>query len=648
MADYESSSQSGQSLLMRVTYSQSIAGNYSNVRLRQYQVVDGGNWIEDTNWRFISRIDGVEVNDEKIHIRVSSTTKISDETRRVYHDADGTKSVDCYAYSRTSVDGNFYKIVDETITLKTIPRKTTPDWSGNFTAGSAKTIDLDRASSSFDHVVTYTFQGASGTISSSAGSSVSWTPPMSLLNQIPDTTSASGTIKVVTKSGSTTVGTASKTFTLVAGAGVTPTVNSVTWTDDNPSTASNIGAFVQNASRIRGTVSSTGAYGSSIVKERFTIGSTEVPEGTAVTIAQAGTVAAGGKATDSRNRVDTKSVPFSVLAYSPPIPTTFEAQRANSAGSPEDAGKYLRVDLTAAAHSLVVSGAQKNALKIVVKTRQNGASGWTTRNTITPGLSYNSHFVVGGGGIYLTTNSYDVRVELSDEAGVVHLAETRVSVGEITLDLNGNKVGIGGYHRDGALDVNGDTFIRGDLNAEGAVNADGDVTGVSSIFSQMYANNYYSEGLIVAGRALRGNSGTRDWLEANFFTYDGLKFWDTAEKREYVYLNGAWRGAVTDLSGYKLSGFTGPVEARYNNGVVDISGGNIRGVAIYNATLADFMENIPSWLRPKDINRWGSAWANGLPGLIVFRPDGTVGIANRTSVNWGPTTPIQFTATYVL
>lgn len=90
----------------------------------------------------------------------------------------------------------------------------------SFTVGTAGTITVTRNNSGFTDTITYTLGGASGTIATitSGGSTTkSWTPPTTLYLQMVGQSSKTGTIKITTKIGTTTVGTRSYSFTLNAG-----------------------------------------------------------------------------------------------------------------------------------------------------------------------------------------------------------------------------------------------------------------------------------------------------------------------------------------------------------------------------------------------------------------------------------------------
>ena len=121
--------------------------------------------------------------------------------------ADGTKTVNiaanfqCFTWdgkggSGWSVSGS------QNVTLRTIPRTSSISMPAT-TMGSAGTISISRASSSFTHTLTYAFGNATGTIATKTTStSVSWTPPTSLASQIPNSTSGTCTLTCYTYNGS--------------------------------------------------------------------------------------------------------------------------------------------------------------------------------------------------------------------------------------------------------------------------------------------------------------------------------------------------------------------------------------------------------------------------------------------------------------
>lgn len=466
--DYQGAFYSGWQNDMRVEVryyfgDQSIENNTTQILSETYLQTRNGRWI-DSNFTGASLANSWGGSQTKQHYNNGNqTTYFTGYSQTVTHNADGVKSVQFGGRLKENLGVlAFDQTVSEWHLLPTIPRATTPTLSGGggFTTGAVRTISLPRASSNFTHDVTYSFRGLSGTIATGAGVSTSWTPPHNLMEALTNGTSANVTITVVTKQGSTVIGTRSAQFSLTAAASIVPTVSQVLWDDNNPVVKTNIGAFVQGLSLIKGAVTAAGVYGSTITERRLRIGSTILPEGTPIQIAGSGTVTAQGEAVDSRGRLGTASANFNVLPYQPPRLGSggWQIRRANSAGTPDDNGQYLRLDLHALVNSLEVASVEKNALTVSVRTRPVGGA-WTNRNTISPGLSYNSHVLITGGATYLTSQSYEVEVTLTDRTGSEPTRmSTTVATAAVTLDLDGNSVGVGKYRERGTLDVGGDGY----------------------------------------------------------------------------------------------------------------------------------------------------------------------------------------------
>ncbi len=159
-----------------------------------------------------------------------SSLLIASGSKTVTHNADGTKSLSATFGANDSEGGNFGSASGSiSMTLTTIPRATTPTFTPNpVEIGQSVTIGLPRASASFTHDVTWQMGVASGTIATGAGTSTSWTPPISLLTQMVTLMSAPVTITVVTKNGGTTIGTRTAALTVTAPDGSpywTPTIH---------------------------------------------------------------------------------------------------------------------------------------------------------------------------------------------------------------------------------------------------------------------------------------------------------------------------------------------------------------------------------------------------------------------------------------
>lgn len=102
--------------------------------------------------------------------------------------------------------------ISKTVELPTIARKSSLTCAdGNI--GSATTININRASSTFTHTLEYNFLGLTGTIATKTSStSTGWTIPTSFYAKIPNANSGKGTITCSTYSEDILIGTSTCTF----------------------------------------------------------------------------------------------------------------------------------------------------------------------------------------------------------------------------------------------------------------------------------------------------------------------------------------------------------------------------------------------------------------------------------------------------
>ena len=160
-----------------------------------------------------------------------------------------------------------------------------------------------------------------------ARSSVSWTPPVSLANQIPSATAGSGTIYCDTYSGSTLLGTKSVSITLTVPGSVVPS-------------AGTLSAALSGAS---------GAYGSSITSYTITGGGWTATNGalTTGTLASAGNITFTATVTDSRGRKASTTRTISVIDYTKPGVAVCDVYRCDADGNRKKVGTYFAVEINA-------------------------------------------------------------------------------------------------------------------------------------------------------------------------------------------------------------------------------------------------------------------------------------------------------------
>ena len=305
--------------------------------------------------------------------------------------------------------------------------------SSSVDMGTAVTVYTNRASSSAKHTLTYTIGSSSGTIATDVGSSVSWTPPLTLASLIPNATSCTCTITCTTYYGGTANGSRTCTLTLNVPASVVPSISSVTYSEATSGVAEQFSAYVQTKSKLAVTITAAGARGSTISSYRTTLdGSTySASSFTSNALMTSGNLTMTVTVTDSRGRTKSITKTISVQAYATPSITNLKAERCNSDGSsPQTDGTKIRMT-TAGSVSSINS---KNTISCIIYYKLSTASAWTQATTLTA-----SDYTVSASNLLLSPTfdvlkSYDIKVSLTDFFTTV---EQIVSVGtkQVMMDF---------------------------------------------------------------------------------------------------------------------------------------------------------------------------------------------------------------------
>lgn len=381
----------------------------------------------------------------------------------VEHNPDGTKNVALVTYYNTSIKtGNLpgsSMTISTSLILPTIPRATTPELSPNpVEAGTSLDIELPRASEDFTHNVYYTFFGASGTIEEDVEEDTAWNVPLTLLSQIPNSTSGVGSITVETYNGSTLIGSTSTPVTITVPAVVVPDFTTVTHEEAVSEVETLVGAYVQGISKL--TLAITGAsgiYGSTITAYRIRVSGQTINSQSGTTpnpLSTSGTYNIIGTITDSRGRQKSKSVAITVLPYVPPQLISVTAERALSDGTPDDEGTFVRVNMNLAVQSLIVGGTQKNELSYELFSRSYNTPPWVLKAQETPGgITFNGYDLIN---TYAVLQAYDVKLEVSDHFNTTPI-QFVISVAEVFMHW-GPGLGVGKYWERGTLDLKGQGY----------------------------------------------------------------------------------------------------------------------------------------------------------------------------------------------
>lgn len=234
--------------------------------------------------------------------------------------------------------------------LTTIARASSITGVSGSQLGSGVSVTIDRKSSSFTHKVEYDFAGSGyTTVTTSAATSASFTPPVSLSSKVPNSTSGVLTVRVTTYNGSTQIGNSvTWAINLSVPSSVVPSISSVSASRVDNSVPSGWGIYVKGKSQVKVTINgASGSYGSSISSyyisgPSLTSSSSSATSGT---LWSSGTLTYTCTVTDSRGRSASKSVSISVVDYySPSISVT--ANRCTSDGTESADGTYLKCVVT--------------------------------------------------------------------------------------------------------------------------------------------------------------------------------------------------------------------------------------------------------------------------------------------------------------
>lgn len=361
--------------------------------------------------------------------------------------------------------------VTGTLYLPDIPRASTPTFSASpATAGTAVTINTNRASSGFTHTIEYNFAGTGWvTIGTGIGASTTWTPAASLFTASPNSATANAQIRTTTYNGGVQIGTPTTVnLPITLASTVKPSFSAITHSEANSAVSTKVGKYVQGLSKLNLALTSpSGVHGSTIASSSIQVAGQTINASSGTTpsaIAASGTVVITGTVVDSRARSYSATQNISVLAYTPPTVYSCVVERSTSLGVPDEDGSSIRVALNAAVSSLL-NTTERNKIYVTVKVRERGTttpwSGIAPVNSFNGGtgvIAYNSAFVLAG--TYDVEEAWEVLVEVKDEFSDPVPTVATVATGAIFMHWGGRDegLGVGKYWEQGGLDVLGQIY----------------------------------------------------------------------------------------------------------------------------------------------------------------------------------------------
>lgn len=401
-----------------VQNSQSIENNSSNVTVEVYAHWTRGSYNAQTapdgypDARGTVSIDNVQYTFySKFNTghTTSGSERIFAKTLNVAHNNEGEKILSCWASYVTGVSSGTVS-TSGSLALTAIPRKSVLRAADGI-LGTAQNLKVERKSTQLTHTITYSCGNESDTIcAKTASESLSWTPPLELAAQYPNSTSVPVVLTITTYHADNEVGVSSVTITCAIPESVVPTVT--VEVSDYSNHLSKYGAYVQGKSKLRIVANATGAQGSTVKSYKTEVDGKSYSKASVTTEVLTGTgnLIVTTTVTDSRGRTATASVTVPVLAYTAPSIGEFSVSRCDAGGNASKSGAYLAVRFKAAITAL--NG--KNSAVYTVQYKNTGISYYTIQ---TLGEYGGKHAISNGVFVFPaeTAYSYDVILTAKDD-----------------------------------------------------------------------------------------------------------------------------------------------------------------------------------------------------------------------------------------
>lgn len=360
------------------------------------------------------------------------------------------------AYGGTSAGSNTSNFTNMVLTVNyELPNSTGTLSPNPVTAGSTLTLTINPVNQNYSHVATLTFGNQTDTNSISAGTtSTSWTIPLSWLSQIPNASSGTATVQLITKNGNDTVGSVTYNVTIKVPSGSSAAPTTGTLAVSPAATTIPYGwenIYVQGYSKLSLSLNNpAGQYGSTIRSVVFSgwgesIAATK--QGTSTYVAESGILPTNGTktitatVTDSRGKTSSTSTTITVVPYQKPTITSITARRCLNDMTAVDTGTYVRLNVVYSFSSVIVNGQETNEPTNVSLYKQSNHENYTDAQV---SFVSGTPVVIGGGNIS-ADQTYQIKATVTDHAG--NTASAIVSVPTATYVLHfkngGTSVGIG-------------------------------------------------------------------------------------------------------------------------------------------------------------------------------------------------------------
>ena len=395
--------------------------------------------------------------------------KLGERTVSVGHDAAGhgkaTLSAEWCSENRGSAYTPLRLSLGKTVEMPAIPRASGLRFE-RMTLGQESKLTVVRAEERFTHRISLTlgdrrFELTDGAVKETV---IRWKPPLSLAEDIPDSGSGKGTLKIVTYDRGKVLGEKEYGVALLVPSSLRPSAE-LTVEIVNEGSVQGWPEAIEGWSRVRFQAAASGVYGSTITSGSFRCGGETVVGLSGVTgvLEQAGTVVPSVTVVDSRGRSTTVKGQALVVHewYAPGIGAA-RVERCDEAGAASEDGTFVAVQCRAACAP--VNG--RNTVTVWMRSRPMGGiwGGWTeipSGGAVVPGFE--------------SMVSYEVELEARDLLGGRKTVRCAVPTAAVALHLRegGRGAAFGKYSGMEGLEVDWPARFYRDVDIDGQLRVGG-------------------------------------------------------------------------------------------------------------------------------------------------------------------------------
>ena len=478
--------------------SQDLAQNTSTVKYVMYIGFTSGTGIHNgyNDSRVRLTVNGeVKRNDlTSYDFRTTRQYTISEGTQVIQHDSSGKATLRLEGHWDPALDG-YLPIKATTATfgvnLPDLARSkgfTFERTSMNF--GTSQTITIQGHTAGYSYDIKMNHGSSTYTMGSTTNGTFRLTVGSNFLSIVPNSTSTTVTIAVVTKLGARVVGEEVKNLTLIVPDTYRPSPPNISFSNLDDSAVSRFNSqlyFLNQSSRMGAQVIPQGNFwGARITGFEARI----VTQPDIQTVGQSAMLAfkpftfhkgenkgyqIEGRVRDSRGRYSDwakDSRYFYILDYQAPRLMDIKAERTGS-------GTSVSITRTYEVSPLTVNGRNYNTARLTFQTRQAGQTSWINNSGASSTLMKLTNSPALLSGSFAPTGSYEIKAILTDDFRTVEMI-IPLGTESVPLDISKEGIGVGKIHETGkgVLQVKGGRSFMGEppaIEAIGDVRIDGNL-----------------------------------------------------------------------------------------------------------------------------------------------------------------------------